>query len=76
MHLRISFMSANFMILGATDQKLCVFEVFGQGLARAGMCWSQLARVDHMCKKWRAGRFYFSKTREQSPIGQVSTRGQ
>jgi hypothetical protein len=30
--------SANFMILEATVQKLWVFEVFGQGLARAGMC--------------------------------------
>jgi hypothetical protein len=29
--------STNFMILGATDQKLWVFEVFGQGKARAGM---------------------------------------
>jgi hypothetical protein len=42
--------SANFMILGATVQKLWVFEVFGQGLARAGMCWSQPARVDHLHK--------------------------
>jgi hypothetical protein len=33
--------SSNFMILGATVQKLWVFEIFGQGLARAGMCWSQ-----------------------------------
>jgi hypothetical protein len=30
--------SANFMILGAMVQKLWVFEVFGQGLAKAGMC--------------------------------------
>jgi hypothetical protein len=44
-------MSANFMILGATVQKLWVFEVFGQGLARAGMFWSQPARVDHFHKK-------------------------
>jgi hypothetical protein len=42
------------MILGATDQKLWMFEVFGQVLAKAGMCWSQLARVDHLRKKWRA----------------------
>jgi hypothetical protein len=42
--------SANFMILGATGQKLWVFEVFGLGLARAGMCWSQSARVDHLHK--------------------------
>jgi hypothetical protein len=32
--------SSNFMILGATVQKLWVFEDFGQGLARVGMCWS------------------------------------
>jgi hypothetical protein len=42
--------SANFMILGAMVQKLWVFEVFGQGLARVGMCWSQPARVDHLHK--------------------------
>jgi hypothetical protein len=47
--------SANFMILGTTVQKLWVFEVFGQGLAMAGMCWSQPARVDHFHRKWRAG---------------------
>jgi hypothetical protein len=41
------------MILGAMDQKLWVFEVFRRTLGRAGMCWSQLARIDHMHKKWR-----------------------
>jgi hypothetical protein len=34
------------MILGATDQKLWVFEVFRRSLGRAGMCWSQPARID------------------------------
>jgi hypothetical protein len=43
------------MILRATDQKLWVFEVFRRSLGRAGMYWSQPARVDHMRKKWRAG---------------------
>jgi hypothetical protein len=38
------------MILGAMVQKSWVFEVFGQGLARAGMCWSQPARVDNLHK--------------------------
>jgi hypothetical protein len=38
------------MILGATDQKLWVFKVLRRSLGRAGMCWSQPARVDHMCK--------------------------
>jgi hypothetical protein len=32
--------STNFIIFGHTDQKLWVFEVFGQGLAKVGMCWS------------------------------------
>jgi hypothetical protein len=49
------------MILGATVQKLWVFEVFGQGLARAGMCWSQPARVDNLHKKWRAEEKKFQK---------------
>jgi hypothetical protein len=40
------------MILGATVQKLWVFEVFGQGLARAGMCWSQGGGVDQSAQKW------------------------
>jgi hypothetical protein len=53
--------SANFMILGATVQKLWMFGVFGQGLVRAGMCWSQLARVDHFHKKWRIGEKKNSK---------------
>jgi hypothetical protein len=47
--------SANFMILGTKVQKLWMFEVFRQGLARAGMCWSQPTRVDHLHKKWRVG---------------------
>jgi hypothetical protein len=42
------------MILGSTDKKLWVFEVFGQGLARADMCWSQPARINHLRKKWKA----------------------
>jgi hypothetical protein len=53
--------STNFIILGAMDQKLWVFEAFGQGLARAGMCYSQPARVDHMRKKWRIGPKKFKK---------------
>jgi hypothetical protein len=31
-------MSTNFMILGATDQNLWVFEAFRRSLGRAGMC--------------------------------------
>jgi hypothetical protein len=30
--------STNFMILGATDQKLWMFENFRRSLSRAGMC--------------------------------------
>jgi hypothetical protein len=47
--------STNLMILGTTDQKQWVFEVFGQGLAKAGMRWSQWGGVDHMRKKMGAG---------------------
>ena len=49
-------MSANFMILGATVQKLWVFKVFRWTLVRTGMCWNQWERVDHMHKKRKAGR--------------------
>jgi hypothetical protein len=84
-------MSANFMISGATVQKLWMFEVFGQGLTRAGMCWSQPARVDHLHKKWRAREKKFKKKElsapypgitpepagnQQSPASRGSTPGQ
>jgi hypothetical protein len=49
------------MILGATDQKLLIIEVFRRSLGRVGMYWSQLATVDHMHKKWRVGRKKNSK---------------
>jgi hypothetical protein len=48
--------SENFMILGATVQKLWEFEVFRWTLGRAGMCWNQPARVDYLRKKWRAAQ--------------------
>jgi hypothetical protein len=41
---------------GPTDQKLWMFEVSKRGLGKAGMCCSQWERVDHLRKKWRAGR--------------------
>jgi hypothetical protein len=53
--------NTNFMILGTMDQMLWVFEVFRRCLGKAGMCWNQLARVDHMRKKWRAGGKKFQK---------------
>jgi hypothetical protein len=52
------------MILGATDKKLWVFEIFRRSLGMAGMCWSQPARADYMRKKWRAGGKKISKQRE------------
>jgi hypothetical protein len=67
--------SANFMILGAMVQTLWVFEVFGQALAKAGMCWSQPARVDHFYKKWRAREKKNSKKNGQYNTVHVSTRG-
>jgi hypothetical protein len=51
-------MSTNFIILGATDQKLWMFEVFRTSLGKADMCCSQPARVDHMCKKRRVDGIY------------------
>jgi hypothetical protein len=56
MHLAISFVGKKIVFFGPTDQKLSVFEVSRRSLGRAGMCWSQPARVDHLCKKWRARR--------------------
>jgi hypothetical protein len=55
--------STNFMILGATDQKLWMFEIFRRSLGKAAMCWSQPARVDHLHKKWRAREKKNSKKR-------------
>jgi hypothetical protein len=60
--------STNFMILEAMDQKLWVLEVFRKSLGRAGMCWSQSARVDHLRKKWRAREKKNSKKTRQSGL--------
>jgi hypothetical protein len=49
------------VFFGPMDQKLWVFEVSRRSLGRAGMCWSQPARVDHLHKKWRAGRKNISR---------------
>jgi hypothetical protein len=57
------------------DQKLWVFEVSRRSLGRAGMCWSQPARVDHLHKKWRVGRKKISRKMGIAPQAQVSTRG-
>jgi hypothetical protein len=55
--------NTNFMILGVTVQKLWVFEVF-RSLGRAGMCWNQPSRVDHLPKKWKAGEKKIQKKRD------------
>jgi hypothetical protein len=65
-----------FVFFGPTDQKLWVFEVSRRSLGRAGMFWNQPARVDHLHKKWRAGRNFFSREMGTAPKAQVSTRGQ
>jgi hypothetical protein len=39
------------------------------------MCWSQPARVDHLHKKWRAGRKKISRKMGTAPQAQVPTRG-
>jgi hypothetical protein len=62
------------MILGATDQKLWVFKVFGQGLARAAMYCSEPAKVDHLHKNWRAGEKKNSKKRAVWPCPGVDSR--
>jgi hypothetical protein len=60
--LAVSFMGKKKnAFFGPTDQKLWMFEVSRRSLGRAGMCWSQLAGVDHLRKKWRAGRKKNSK---------------
>jgi hypothetical protein len=62
MRLALSFArKKKFVFFGPMDQKLWVFEVSRRSLGRAGMCWSQPTRVDHLHKKWRAGRKNFKK---------------
>jgi hypothetical protein len=36
---------------GPTDQKLWMFENLRRSLVRAGMCWSQQARIDYISPK-------------------------
>jgi hypothetical protein len=67
--------SANIMILGATVQKLWMFEVFRWTLGRAGMCWNQPARVDHLRKKWKARQKKNSKKEGQANPVQALTHG-
>jgi hypothetical protein len=62
--------SANFKKIGPTDQKLWMFENFRRSLGKAGMCWTQPARIDYISpKKWAVGISRF----EKSPL-RVSSR--
>ena len=65
----------NFVFFGPKDQKLWVFEVSRRSLGRAGMCWSQSARVDHLHKKWRARRKINSRKLGTARQVQSSIRG-
>jgi hypothetical protein len=60
--------STNFIIFGPTDQKLWVFEVIGQGLVKAGMCWSQLARVDHLWRAWKKSGGHGKKIQKKKTV--------
>jgi hypothetical protein len=57
------------VFFGPTDQKLWVFQVSRRSLGREGMCCSQPARVDHLHKKWRAGRKNISRKIGNCPTG-------
>jgi hypothetical protein len=47
------------------DQKLWMFEVLRRSMGRAGMCWSQPARVDYISpKRWAVG----IKNLEKNPL--------
>jgi hypothetical protein len=69
MHLALRFGEKKIVFFGPTDQKLWMFEVSRRSLGRAGMCWSQPARVDHLHKKWRAGRKKKIKKNGNCPTG-------
>jgi hypothetical protein len=62
------------VFFGPTDQKLWVFEVSRRSQGRAGMCWSQPARVDHLHKKWRAGRKNISRKMGIAPQARAAGR--
>jgi hypothetical protein len=65
MHLIGSFVGKKIVFFGPTDQKLWMFEVLRRSMGRAGMCWSQPARVDYISpKRWAVG----IKNLERSPL--------
>jgi hypothetical protein len=56
MHLTVSFVGKKIVFFGPMDQKLWTFEVLRRSMGRAGMCWSQPARVDYISpKRWAIG---------------------
>jgi hypothetical protein len=67
----VCFAGKKNVFLGLTDQKLWMFEVLRRCMGRAGMCWSQPARVDYISpKRWAAGIRNLEKSplRVSSPI--------
>jgi hypothetical protein len=55
--------STNFIIFGPTHQKLWGNKKFRRSMGRAGMYWSQPARVDHISpKRWAARIRRFEKS--------------
>jgi hypothetical protein len=60
MHLAVSFGGKKIVFFGPTDQKLWVFEVLRRSMYKAGMCWSQSARVDYITpKSWAVSFIIF-----------------
>jgi hypothetical protein len=65
MCLAIGFAGKKIVFFGPTDQKLWTFEVLKRSRGRAGMCWSQPARVDYISpKRWAVGK----RNLEKSPL--------
>jgi hypothetical protein len=75
MCLAASFAGKKNAFFGPTDQKLWMFEVSRRSLGRVGMCYSQWERVDHLSKKWKAGRKQISTKMGTARQAQVSTHG-
>jgi hypothetical protein len=72
MCLALSFKGKKIVFFGSTDQKLWMFEVLRRSMGRAGMCWSQPARVDYISpKRWAVG----IKNLEKSPLNLAPTLG-
>jgi hypothetical protein len=71
MRLVVSFVEKKIVFFGPMDQKLWTFEVLRRSMGRAGMCWSQPARVDYISpKRWAVGIRNLEKSplRVSSPI--------